>query len=1097
MPVTAALRAFVLCFTLLALVPGPAPGQETASGPSVDFVGPSETRTASVSISGAQGAEADLLRSERTGRDFHAVILGLPTDKTVLVELGFAELDPIGPGERVFDIFINNKRALSGFDIVAAAGGPHRAYVRKFTITPRRGFLDIHFRAVRGEAKMGFIRVSGPGIEFTTSALPPQEAEEVAASDRADIDPETGEILVDGARRAWPSAVPFGSLGTGKFEILANGEFSNFTLTNSWDNPLPTAGGTFLAIAAKASSGGGMARMLRVNDPGSRTASWQGVRHVGSATYRGHFPFAEWSFSDDKLPFEVRVEGFSPLVPHGGPDASLPVAYLNVEVKNPRSFPIQAAVALSWEDITGRGGSPLQGDQFGTARNLVHSDAASSNVVGIVMDAQDNADGRRSTFLGTTFIGVETTATLVVTRTLHWDPRGSSIPWWKRFATIGRLERRPKEAASRTVPTEGKRSSAVVVCATFHLAPKEVRRVPFIIAWHYPRIVTVGTDGSGGSQVLEQDYASRFASAVGVAAYASENYSRLSAATREWHDLVMESNVSGWLKTHALNSLFPMASNSVLLGGGLFSMLESPVDLRGMLGGADTRLASNGFLASMFPELDATELELFARAQVSDGRIPRYVGNLHGGYTDLDPRLLGGQWSDATSAWILQVASRYQSTGEKEFVGRVWPAVTRAVDYLTSLDRDGNGTPDAATSLEDAAPGGSPASYGTGLYAAALRAAALLANSQGDTARAAAWRESAARAEAAAAAMAASLTDSATTATCAAALAGDWAARSAALPSPLPDEAAASAVRALLSRHVAPFTGPALPLEAPPAGSPLPSGAASLPALTESFLGAAALRLGAADQGLDVFLRGYRVAFDTARNAWHQARRFSAPSGTRSRQRQHRSASAAWNALPALAGFALDLPSGRLFLDPQVPTELEGRLHVPLFTPRFWAWLDYDGSASTGTLTIVKTFDGETMAGPVTIGRVARRLQHDGTAVGETVLDPPVEFAEGAAFHLDFANNRLALSEILPPEPEIEETTETLALDAPTTATDGLTTAAEVPPAEAESEASPETEVPYDPARDMTIPVTPRFTTETEALEEEHLPEAAPDLRRR
>ena len=48
------------------------------------------------------------------------------------VRLHFAELQDLGPGQRVFDVAVQGKTVLTDFDIVRAAGGPRRAIVRQF-----------------------------------------------------------------------------------------------------------------------------------------------------------------------------------------------------------------------------------------------------------------------------------------------------------------------------------------------------------------------------------------------------------------------------------------------------------------------------------------------------------------------------------------------------------------------------------------------------------------------------------------------------------------------------------------------------------------------------------------------------------------------------------------------------------------------------------------------------------------------------------------------------------------------------------------------------------------------------------------------------
>ena len=69
------------------------------------------------------------------GRGFERLVT-VPRDltqpKTVSVRLHFAELEDLKPGERVFDVKLQNKVVLEDFDVTAAAGGKHRAVVKQF-----------------------------------------------------------------------------------------------------------------------------------------------------------------------------------------------------------------------------------------------------------------------------------------------------------------------------------------------------------------------------------------------------------------------------------------------------------------------------------------------------------------------------------------------------------------------------------------------------------------------------------------------------------------------------------------------------------------------------------------------------------------------------------------------------------------------------------------------------------------------------------------------------------------------------------------------------------------------------------------------------
>jgi len=67
------------------------------------------------------------------------------------VRLVFAEIEGLAPGERVFDVEIDGKPYLTGFDIAREAGGPNRAVVKEFTDVSVRHHLRINLIHREGE----------------------------------------------------------------------------------------------------------------------------------------------------------------------------------------------------------------------------------------------------------------------------------------------------------------------------------------------------------------------------------------------------------------------------------------------------------------------------------------------------------------------------------------------------------------------------------------------------------------------------------------------------------------------------------------------------------------------------------------------------------------------------------------------------------------------------------------------------------------------------------------------------------------------------------------------------------------------------------
>ncbi len=1005
---------FGLLFILIALFQQPA---KAGAADGVDIVG--ETQIASTTRVITGEATGKSVQAARVGKEFHIVMTGLPTDQTVQIELGFAELEKTKTGAREFNVYVNEKRALSSFDIFKEAGGPLKSVVKKFTITPNRGFLDFHFVGTTGDAAVNYIRVTGDGIDrlvtapvtITPGGSPDEDV--VPADQQASFDVETGSVSLDGSAETWNSGVPIGGIGTGKFAILPNGQFANVTINNSWDLPVLRPQGTFLAIAAKARSGSGVARIMQVNPSGtSEKAAFKNHPAYKEVEFTGSFPFARWEFSDKDMYVDAKVEAWSPVSPGNIEDSSLPGGIVSVTLTNSKSYPVSVGVALSWEDLNGRGGSLLPGDQHGFIGRSTHQDAATSTVTGFQITNDFNQQIRQATFTGDYFVGTPIKGASI-TRKLNWNPRTGSIPWWKTFARELRLDRIP--AAPATVTGDPKAGPAAsTICVSFNLAPKEVRRVPFIISWYMPEIITLDSaDGTPAKEV--PNYADRFGSSAGVASYIASKRFEMRQATDEWYEMVDRSSIPQWLKTHTLNSLFPIKSNTVLLKNQRFAMLEAPADMKGMLGPVDLRLAAGDFLRTMYPELEKGELRLYARAQdTATGRIPRYIGNIHGALAGFDPTLLGNDWVDPTACWVLQVAAYWRETGDRDFLNEIKPAMVKARDFLKQQLESGQvaDSTNAFTSTNSFTGAGEMTFLNT---ITALKATPIL------------LQEPATSTEAFVQPFVMGLSQE-TTSTFAALLSAEYAARQAALPSPLQPDQITKFLETLQANNFA-DSKPVPLMEVNTAGADT-SEKFSFPAPLQTYTGAVGLAAGLAEIGLEPYVRMFQVAYAAQKAPWKQALRYEVPTAARSQIRYHRSAMAAWTLWRGMSGVVHDVPAKRLLLKPQTIGAPDSEMEVPVFTPAFWGWLKYHQNDSTGTLAITRVNPDFTSS---TITSIASTITQDGTPQNLVTFAEPFMLEEGATLQLD-GWPRKSDGTVTPQKPALPEpidaiTTESLSLE--------------------------------------------------------------------
>ncbi len=95
------------------------------------FVGGSPTYVTTATISGNGSYPMSIYQTERAG-DFTYTLDGFPPDAPCEVRLHFAETYWDTPGKRLFSVDLNGKSILSGYDIVAKAGGKNKAIVETF-----------------------------------------------------------------------------------------------------------------------------------------------------------------------------------------------------------------------------------------------------------------------------------------------------------------------------------------------------------------------------------------------------------------------------------------------------------------------------------------------------------------------------------------------------------------------------------------------------------------------------------------------------------------------------------------------------------------------------------------------------------------------------------------------------------------------------------------------------------------------------------------------------------------------------------------------------------------------------------------------------
>jgi uncharacterized protein (DUF608 family) len=247
------------------------------------------------------------------------------------------------------------------------------------------------------------------------------------------------------------------------------------------------------------------------------------------------------------------------------------------------------------------------------------------------------------------------------------------------------------------------------------LAPGESAEVVFVLAWHFPNL-SLG----GPLQKAGRYYATRFTSAHAVVQYVAAQFNRLAGETRLWRDTWYDSTLPFWFLDRAfLNTSILATSTCFRFANGRFYGWEGIGCCEGTCGHVYHYAHA---AARLFPEL-----ERGTREQVDFGLALQPDGAIHfrGEFNQI-PAV------DGQSGTILRALREHQMTADTEFLKRNWPKIKLATRWLIAKDANGDGLIESNQHNTLDTDWFGPVAWLSGLYLAALAAAAEMAGEAGD-----------------------------------------------------------------------------------------------------------------------------------------------------------------------------------------------------------------------------------------------------------------------------------------------------------------------------------------------------------------------------
>jgi len=472
-------------------------------------------------------------------------------------------------------------------------------------------------------------------------------------------------------------AFPIGGIGAGMICLEGTGAISHVSVRNQPDVFKEPC--SFAAISIKGVENGAKVLEGPVPDwkifgaPGTgngAAGSSFGLPRFDNAEFIATFPFGTVTLSDDDIPMEIRLTGWSPFIPGESDKSSLPVGGLEYHFKNTSGKSLDAVFSYNTKNFMaiGRDGNTIQPMKHG----FILAQSGSED--------QPENEGAFAAFLDDDKTVVD-----------HCWFKGG---WWDAMTLAWKNVK--DGVLLDNPPVEGPCPGASLFLP-ITLKPGEEKTVRLMFAWYVPKTnLRTGQDREDvnmcecESRFHSPWYTSRFKDIHELTYYWRLNYSELYKDTKLFSDTFYDMSLPDEVVEAVAANLTILKSPTVQrqMDGRLWCW-EGCSDSRGCCSGSCTHVWNYAqAIPHLFPDLERTlrETEFFVSQDERGHQVFR---------TGLPIRPVKHTFhaaSDGQLGGIMKVYREWRISGNDEWLKKMWPKVQQSLEYcITTWDPRGRG----------------------------------------------------------------------------------------------------------------------------------------------------------------------------------------------------------------------------------------------------------------------------------------------------------------------------------------------------------------------------------------------------------------------